>query len=67
MTRLALAFYLALAAWLAGFGIAAVTSGAPGAVTVGALGLLATLACAAVRIDADNPRTGRTGARRWPR
>lgn len=66
MTR-ALAFYLSLTAWLAGFGIAALTAGTAGAVILGTLGLLATLATIAARIGADSPHHSRKPARRWPR
>lgn len=57
------AFYIALAVWLAGFGAAAVTAGAPAAVVVGTAGLLGTIAAAAARIGADNGPEGRRGGR----
>lgn len=63
----ALAFYTALAVWLTGFALAAVTAGATGAVVTGTLGLLATLAAIVLRIEAAAPRTGRDRTRRWPR
>lgn len=60
-----IALYLALAVWLAGFAAAAVTAGSPAAVTVGALGLLATLGAIVVRLDAEAPHTRhRTAVRR---
>jgi hypothetical protein len=64
-------FYTAVALWLAGFGLAALTAGGAGAVAIGDLGLIATLACAAARIGADGACTGRVRNhdrnRRWPR
>lgn len=46
----AILLYVMLALWLAGFGAAAVTAGAPAAVVAGTAGLLGTLAVAAARI-----------------
>jgi len=65
MSRAVVVFYIALAVWLAGFAVAAVTAGAPAAVVVGSLGLLGTIAAAAARITADNGPEGHRG--RWLR
>ena len=51
-----IAFYIALALTLLGFGAAGPTAGAPWAVATGTLGLLGTLMAIAARIEARDTR-----------
>lgn len=59
MPRVVVLFYLFAALWLLGFGLAAITDGAPAAVACGAVGMLLFLGSTAARIGAQQPPAAR--------
>lgn len=63
MPKILVLFYLFGALWLFGFGLAAVTAGAPAGVACGSISMLCFLATVAARIAAqEQPAARRTGS-----